>query len=342
MSGNKFRQSDSASYQIRRKYSSVFVPEGALAKTPECAMYLRNRRSLEEAVEDCATVEAQCVMCDCTSMQLSVELPDGIHGIIPRSEACYPLAEEHVKDIAIITRVGKPVQFKITAITENENGEVTAHLSRRAAQKECYEKYISKLSRGDIIPARITHLEPFGAFCDIGCGIVSLLTVDKISVSRISHPSDRFYNGEYIDVIVQSNSDYGRIYLTHRELLGTWEENVSQFFTGQTVTGIIRSVEEYGVFVELAPNLAGLAELYPDARPGETCSVYIKSILPERMKIKLVIIDTCGPSDVTPCRYYIDTSKVKHISHWQYSPEGCSKNVETDFDEESADSVCMS
>ena len=47
------------------------------------------------------------------------------------------------------------------------------------------EHYISKLIPGDIIPARITHLEAFGAFADIGCGIVSLLPIDTISVSRI-------------------------------------------------------------------------------------------------------------------------------------------------------------
>ncbi len=339
MSGNKYRESEPILHQRRR--TARFMPEGAMSRSGECAMYLRNRRTLEDAMIESATLEAMCVMCDCATMQLSVELPDGICGIIPRSEACYAVAGEEIKDIAIITRVGKPVQFKITDITEDAAGKVTAHLSRRAAQKECFEKYISTLVRGDIIPARVTHLEPFGAFCDIGAGLVSLLTVDKISVSRISHPSDRFRSGEYIDALVHSVSDSGRIYLTHRELLGTWEENAAEFSAGQTVTGIIRSVEEYGVFVELAPNLAGLAELYPNATPGDACSVYIKNIIPERMKIKLVLIDTFGRAELSPCRYFIDTSKVKHISQWRYSPDGCKKTVGTDFTEASADTVCL-
>ena len=46
-----------------------------------------------------------------------------------------------------------------------------------------------------------------------------------------------------------------RITLTHKELLGTWAENAAQFHAGETVAGIIRSVEPYGVFVELSPNL---------------------------------------------------------------------------------------
>lgn len=341
MAGNKYKyRSETEQYRIGEKSARAGLPEGALIKSPECVSYTKSRRSLEEAISCGITLEGMCVMCDCSTMELLVELPGGMQGVIPRSEACYSPTGEPIKDISIITRVGKPVQFKVKGIKENIDGKSVAVLSRRAAQKECFEEYISSLKTGDIIPARITHLEPFGAFCDIGCGIVSLLTVDKISVSRISHPSDRFKTGDYIDVIIQSIEENGRIYLTHRELLGTWEENVADFLPGQTVTGIIRSVEEYGVFVELSPNLAGLAELYPGAEPGDACSVYIKSIIPERMKIKLVMIDTCGPAEVIPCKYYIDSSRTKHISSWKYSPEGCRKLVETLFDQKT-DSVCI-
>ena len=303
-----------------------YVPEGSMRGSG----HLRTRANVEEAAKRGTTAEAMCVLCDCTTMQLTVELPDGIRGILPRSEAGWSPNGE-IKDIAIITRVGKPVQFKITDLYENERGELTAMLSRRAAQRECFERYVSTLTPGDIIPARVTHLEPFGAFCDIGGGIVSLQTVDRVSVSRISHPADRFRSGELINVVVQSVEEDGRIYLTHRELLGTWEENAAAFAPGQTVTGIIRSVEEYGVFVELAPNLAGLAESFEGACPGDACSVYIKSLIPERMKIKLVLIDTCGKADLVPCRYFIRPEDTRRIDRWQYSPDGCRKVVETVF-----------
>lgn len=308
-----------------------FHPEGALRSFKDPGT--RSRAYLEHALEHGITLESMCLMCDCTTMQLSVELPDGMHGVIPKSEVCYQSDGSEIKDIAIITRVGKPVQFKICEICGD-----TAILSRRAAQKECFDEYISALIPGDIIPARVTHLEPFGAFCDIGCGLVSLLTVDKISVSRISHPSDRFASGEYIDAVVASVEESGRIYLSHRELLGTWEENAAGFSPGQTVTGIIRSVENYGIFVELTPNLAGLSETFEGAKPGDKCSVYIKSILPERMKIKLVMIDTCGPAEVQPFRYYIDSS-VAHIDRWVYSPDGCRKTVESVFCESAAEQL---
>lgn len=96
--------------------------------------------------------------------------------------------------------------------------------------------------------------------------------------------------------------------------------------------GCIRSIEDYGIFVELAPNLAGLAERHEGAEIGDTCAVYIKNIIRERMKIKLSIIDSYRRvSDVMPLRYFIGT-ETSHISRWRYSPEGCNKVIETVFD----------
>ena len=120
-----------------------------------------------------------------------------------------------------------------------------------------------------------------------------------------------------------------------RELLGTWEENASNFKVGQTVSGVVRSVESYGIFVELAPNLAGLAELKEGVFQGDACSVYIKSIMPEKMKIKLVIIDTHEAELSTRGKekFFLDTENIKHIDYWKYSPDNCERVVETNFSE---------
>ena len=117
--------------------------------------------------------------------------------------------------------------FKVIS-ADTEEGEPCFRLSRRAAQQECSERYISRLRSGDVIPARVTHLERFGCFVDIGCGIPSLIPIDAISVSRISHPNDRFYNGQSIYAAVRG-FEGGRVLLTHKELLGTWLQNASRF-----------------------------------------------------------------------------------------------------------------
>jgi small subunit ribosomal protein S1 len=313
------------------------MPEGSLLYSKENLSYISNLSGLERAMSENKTLEARVTMCD-SDLNLHVDLY-GIKGIIPREECLLSPDGEPIKDIAIITRVGKPVCFKVTSI-EQRNDTFCAILSRRAAQIECKNYYLSSLFPGDIIDATVTHLDSFGAFVDVGCGNISLLSIDCISVSRISHPSNRLFVGQKIKVVVKLNDiESGRIYVTLKELLGTWEENASNFSVGQTVSGIIRSIENYGVFIELAPNLAGLAELKDD-KPffynleiGEVVSVYIKSIIPEKMKIKLVLIDTNGEeASTTPIRYYIDTNTTSHINTWQYSPDYCIKTVETVFD----------
>ena len=307
-----------------------YKPEGMLISTTENMELLSSEKGLERALEKQVILEAPAILCD-QDFNLHVSLGGRIKGIIPRNEAQYPASEE-VKDIAILTRVGKPVCFKVTGFTRNSYGEKTAILSRRSAQEECYRNYISTLIPGDIIPSKITHLESFGAFVDVGCGIISLLSIDSISVSRISHPSARLSVGDETYSVVKSIDETGRIYVSARELLGSWEENASLFSEGETVRGIVRSVEEYGIFVELKPNLAGLAEYKSGVKVGQTAAVYIKSIIPEKMKIKLIIIDSHDslPEKET-LKYFVDTSYVTHIDRWRYSPESSKKIIETVF-----------
>lgn len=307
-----------------------YLIEGQRLNTQRNLELTSSLQNLEYAMERGEILESVALVCS-SEMNITVDL-GGIRGVIPKSEAALPIQSEDVKDIAIITRVGKPVCFKVKAIKADDSGKPYAILSRRAAQEECRRNYIMKLSPGDVIPARITHMEHFGAFVDVGCGIISLLSIDSISVSRISHPCDRFEIGETIHTVVKSvDYETGRMYVSHKELLGSWNENASAFSIGTTVTGIVRSIESYGVFVELAPNLAGLAEFTEGITVGDGASVYIKNILPEKMKIKLVIIDTFPLPPKMKRKYYIDTSECDRIEYWRYSPVSCGKIVESNF-----------
>lgn len=304
-----------------------FNPEGSLIGTHSNSESICTLERLENAMRDGLILEARTILCD-SEQNLFVELGP-YKGIIPKNETLYS-ADGCIKDIAILTRVGKPVCFKIIESIVDGQGGKSFILSRKAAQEECIEKYISRLNPGDIVPARVTHLENFGAFVDIGCGVISMLPIDCMSISRITHPRDRFEVGQYIKVIVKTRmDDYGRVTLSHKELLGTWEENAALFSQGITVAGIVRTIESYGVFVELTPNLAGLAEYREGVCVGNHVAVYIKSIIPEKMKIKLVIVDSGKPEKITgQIKYFIDSN---HIDQWNYSPEGCDKIIESVF-----------
>lgn len=309
-----------------------YMPEGMLITSDKNYEYTSNLEGLERAMRSNVILEGIATLCD-HNFNLHINLPANIRAIIPRTEAGYFPDGSSAKDIAILTRVGKPVSFKVIGFEKNELGERTVILSRKAAQKECVENYTDSLTPGDIIPAKVTHLENFGAFVDIGCGIISLLSIDTISVSRISHPSARVNVNDFIYTVVKSKDEKGRIFVSERELLGNWEENAALYKEGETVRGIIRSVESYGVFVELRPNLAGLAEYRSDVRVGQTAAVYIKSIIPEKMKIKLIIINSeDAPAYAQPLEYFIDTSVYSHIDRWRYSPYSSSKVIESVFE----------
>jgi len=310
-----------------------YKPEGTLIHTPENRSYTSSLAGLERAMLCGAILEETALLCD-SDMNLHFDL-GGITGILPREECVFCRPGESNKDIAVITRVGKPVCFRVVGI-ERESGVPVAYLSRRRVQRDCLREYLSSLIPGDIIRVKITHLEPFGAFADVGCGISALLPVDSLSVSRIAHPRDRLCCGNFVYAVVKSiDPETGRLFLTQKELLGTWEENAALFTPGQTVAGTVRSIETYGIFIELTPNLAGLAELRPDTRDveiGDTAAVFIKSIIPERMKIKLILIDTHqNIGEIAPTRYFIDCEKTPHIEHWRYSPEMSNRVIETVF-----------
>lgn len=305
----------------------VYRPEGALIDTEENRLALSSREGLRRAFEEGRILEAPVISCS-NRLELTVEL-GAAKAVIPHDEVEIP----PIKDIAAITRVGKIAAFKILRIDGDE-----IVLSRRLAQLEAFERFISKLTPGDIIDAKVTHLERFGAFVDIGCGVISLLPIDCISVSRIAHPRERLSSGMLMRVVVRSverdeEGKVSRIFVSRREMLGTWTENAALFEVGQTVTGIVRSIESYGVFIELTPNLAGLAENIrgDELTVGQAVAVYIKSFIQEKMKVKLSIVDPfCGIMPKREVRSFIP-DEIDHMDMWRYSPESCERVILSEF-----------
>lgn len=301
--------------------TSCFLPEGRLLRTPENQAACATVEALAHTRAAGTVVEGVALLCD-EHHDLLVRLGP-FTGRIPRGETALGISDGSTRDIAILSRVGKPVCCCVAGL-EGHGGQLTPLLSRRQAQEQALESILS-WSPGQVVPATVTHLEPFGAFVDVGCGVPSMIGVERLSVSRISHPRDRFRVGQEIyAAVLETDRPAGRVTLTHRELLGTWLENAALFRPGMTVPGWARGVKDYGTFVELTPNLSGLAECREGVRDGDRVSVYIKSILPDRMKLKLLIIDTLPPAEPPePPRYFI-TGGI--LDRWRYAPDACQKS----------------
>ena len=289
----------------------AYPPEGL---TPAGSYTLAELRS---AAENRTVLEGTVQRCD-ADLNLYLQL-GSVSARIPKEEVTAPWISGADRDIAVLSRVGKAVCFTVDAVAADAKGAPHAVLSRRKAQEITMEEMLRELKPGSVVAGRVVRTEPFGAFVDIGRGIVALLPTEYISAARIRHPSQRFRVGQKILAAVKVfDRAAKRITLTHKELLGTWLENASRFSVGDTVQGTVRGVMDYGCFVELAPNLSGLTDRREDLHEGDAVSVTLRSIRPERMKIKLQVIEVLpGTAEPKPPVYQI-TDGV--LDRWVYSP----------------------
>ena len=136
-------------------------------------------------------------------------------------------------------------------------------------------------------------MESYGVFIEIGGGLVGLAHIEDLSIARIKSPYERLRIGQKVKVMIKSiNKEDGRVILSYKELLGTWEENAKQFSVGEKAVGIVRETEKNknGIFIELMPNLVGMAEYEEGLEYGQKVDVYIKRIDYERKKVKVLIV----------------------------------------------------
>ena len=150
-----------------------------------------------------------------------------------------------------------------------------------------------EIKKGQIVDGTVTGIKPYGAFIEIDKGPVGLAFIEDLSVVRIKSPEERLKIGQKVKCMVKSiNEETGKINLSYKDCLGTWEENAENFKEGMTVKGIVRDKEKNknGVFIELTPNLVGMTEYTENLRYGQTVDVCIKKIIPEKKKVKLVIV----------------------------------------------------
>ena len=150
-----------------------------------------------------------------------------------------------------------------------------------------------KVEQGQIVGGTVTGIRPYGAFIKMDNGIDGLVFIEDLSVARIKSPEERVKVGQKIKCMVKSvDENTGRVSLSYKNCLGTWDDNIKSFKEGMTVKGIVRDTEKNknGIFIELTPNLVGMTEYTRELKYGETVDVCIKKILPEKKKIKLIVV----------------------------------------------------
>ena len=259
--------------------------------------------------------------------RLYIQTEDNSIAIINKEDVAYNLDGKNTKDCEIYSRVGKRVKFKVKSIEDN-----ITYCSRLETQKECYDNYISKMKPGDIISVRISHVDKTSIFCDIGCGIYAILPFENVTVAHISNIiNDKTFNGN-INVVVKHNRN-NKIVLSHKELLGNWEDNIADLQKGDSLIGYVTDIKEYGIFVYLNQNIYGLAELEPrlNINIGDKVLVYLRHIDSDKLKINLYVRTVLDKNTHDKLKFNYKINK-KHISSWKFSPELCNKTIETRFE----------
>lgn len=258
-----------------------FVPEGWNEEIEKLSL-----QKIQEYQEENKIVQGIVQSCD-EQYNLHIQLGNEIEGIIPRNEV--EDIQEGLPDERLCTgKVHKYVQFKIENI-ENDN---TVVLSRKSVQQEASQYIKNIMQVGEQVTGIVKNIRPYGAFIEIGGGVVGLAHIEDLSVARIKTPYERLRIGQKVKVVVKSIDRYtGKVNLSYKETLGTWEENAEKFSTGMKVEGIIRETEKNknGIFIELTPNLVGMAEYSEGYEYGQKVNVYIKKIDKEKKKVKLLI-----------------------------------------------------
>lgn len=267
------------------EYKQKFIPEGWNPEVKAFSIEDLNIASINGDI-----MQAKVNKCD-SNYNLYLDLGNNITGIIPREEVEAISVDEtgFPKPNICTSKVNKFVQFKVKDVSKKD----TIILSRKAVGKEAVSWVKNDLKEGMEVLGIVKNIRPYGAFVEIGGGIVGLVHIEDISVARIKTPHERFEIGQKIKIMVKSiDRKTNRVILSYKEVLGTWEDNIKEFKEGTRVQGIVRETEKSknGIFIELKPNLIGLADYKENIKYGNKVTVYIKRIIPEKKKIKLVIV----------------------------------------------------
>ena len=247
-----------------------FIPEGWNESENKYSI-----QDLKSALNKNTTLQGKIERID-DKFNAYINLGNDIKGIIPSSE------------LGNIMKNNPYVQFKVNSIDKD-----VCYLSRKAVKNESLKWAINDLSEGDVVDGIVRNIKPYGAFVEIGGGTSGLLYINDIAVSRMKSPEEKIKIGQKIKVKIKNiDKENEKFYLSYKEMLGTWEENIKDLKEGCIVKGITKETTKNkdGIFIELKPNLVGLCEYKDNLKYGQEVEVKIKKIIPSKKKIKLTIV----------------------------------------------------
>jgi len=243
------------------RYNAGDVIEAFVANTDgevKLTLSLRgaNRQALRQAHESGIPIEGKVTGFNTGGLVVNI---NGVRAFCPMSQIDVRFCDDPAE------YAGQTLTFKILEIRGRNNVVV----SRRAFLEEEVRKQADELratlSEGQDLPGKVTRLERFGAFVDLG-GVEGLVHVSEISHTRVEHPRDVLQKSQEVTVRILELKNLGeeneRISLSIKALEDDpWEKVTEEFREGDVISGKVVSIQNFGAFVELTPGVEGLVHI---------------------------------------------------------------------------------
>ncbi|GAB4389830.1 MAG: 30S ribosomal protein S1 [Thermodesulfovibrionales bacterium] len=185
---------------------------------------------------------------------------------------------------------------------DRENEKVT--LGYKQKRPDPWSNVDEKYPAGTRVTGKVVSITDYGAFVEIEEDLEGLVHASEIEwASRPKHPSKYVSVGETVEALVlRADKDERRLSLSLKQLKPSpWELVAKRYKVGQTITGKVRGITEFGAFVGLPEEVDGLVHIsdiswtkhikHPSEvlRKGQTVDAVVLSIEPEKERIALGI-----------------------------------------------------
>ncbi|WP_417534580.1 30S ribosomal protein S1 [Marinobacterium stanieri] len=256
--------------------------------------YSKEREKLLEKMEEGLVVKG--VVKNLTDYGAFIDL-GGIDGLLHITD----IAWKRVKHPSEVLNVGDEIDVKVLKY-DAERKRVS--LGLKQLQEDPWTKLIGEYTVGTRVKAKVTNLTDYGCFAEISTGVEGLVHVSEMDwTNKNIHPSKVVQVGDEIEVmILDIDQQRRRISLGMKQCqTNPWEAFATTHAKGDTVSGRVRSITDFGVFVGLDGGIDGLVHLsdlswdlpgeeaMKDYNKGDEVEALVLSVDPERERIALGI-----------------------------------------------------
>ena len=237
---------------------------------------------LQKDFEEGKTIEGKVT----SSVRGGLLVDVGTRGFLPASL----ISNRFVSDLK--PYIGKTIKVKITEIDPAKNRLILSHKELIEEEREqAFENVVSQLVVGDVVEGRVSRLTQFGAFVDIG-GVDGLVHISEISYKHVDKPSDVLKVGQDVKVkVIGIDNDRNRISLSIKQTEPSpFEQATANLNEGDIIEGEVKSLTNFGAFVEVADGIQGLVHVSEISnkhvdKPSDVLTVG------QKVKVKVLNVD---------------------------------------------------